>query len=53
MFFHDCRMQLPDDNVFRRLTNTIAQVPADAKGWLQMRTAHEIEQERLCAKRKT
>lgn len=39
-----------DDNVFRYLSNDVASVPADAIGQISLRTASEIERDRLLAK---
>jgi hypothetical protein len=49
----DCRLQLPSSNVFRYcVQNGMPSVPADAKEEICLRTAAEIEAERLAAKQK-
>jgi hypothetical protein len=49
----DCRLQLPSNNVFRYCAqNGMPFVPADAEERVCLRTAAEIEAERLAAKQK-
>jgi hypothetical protein len=50
---NDNRIQLPKDNVFRRLSNTIAAVPETASGEISVNTlltAAEIEAKRKAKK---
>jgi hypothetical protein len=50
----DCRLQLPSDNVFRYCAqNGMPHISKDVREAISLRTAHEIEAERLERKKKT
>ncbi|HVZ76003.1 MAG TPA: hypothetical protein VG934_01890 [Candidatus Paceibacterota bacterium] len=48
---HDARLDLPPDHAFRFMCDDATELPADARGTLDIVTAAEIEAERLAAKR--